>query len=221
MLAEAIRGMKAGRAAVLVAMGDDLQRGADQGPEVRAALERFGRPFVLFDSRMPIRGHGAAGTRQFDAWYGECLLRFVEAAAPPAGVTVCAAPADPRFILADGLRPAAPPADLPRERAALAGVWRGVPDPNGQQEWLVVVTELRADSARWWLATDSGPRQSMSMGSGWWAAKREGDVYVARNAAGFRHEMRTTSDGETVEYALFDPQGRERWRTRLRRGALD
>ena len=221
MLLDALAEMKAGRAAIMVAAGDQLHPNEIRGPRVQNALTRRGIPFISFDERMPIRGHGAGSTRQFDAWFGDCLLRFVEAATPPPGETVCPPVQQTRFFLPDDARPKAPAAALAPEIAGMLGVWRGTPDPSNGQEWMVLITEVGAESARWWLATDSGPLQTLSMNGAWWTAKRDGQAFFARNSGGFAHYVSLAAGGDALDWAVYDSAGKLRWSAKFTRSALE
>src|SRR5262249_23641319 len=60
------------------------------GATLRTALVATGQPFVEFDETLPISGHGAGYTQQFDAWFGRCLQDFLDPQrSPPPGETKC------------------------------------------------------------------------------------------------------------------------------------
>jgi hypothetical protein len=217
MLLDALGRMQARRAVVLVAAGDPLHPHEVRGPRVQETLGRLGIPFLDFDERMPIRGHGAAGTRQFDAWYGECLQRFVDAAAPAPGEAECPAAATVRFFLPDDGRPKPAASGLAPELAGMLGAWRAAPDPATGQEWLVLITEVRPDAARWWLATDSGPQRTLSMSGAWWTARRDGGAFVGRGAGGFLHYVSLAASGDALDWSLYDAAGKLRWRASFTR----
>lgn len=93
-LLDALSVQKGGRVIVSVPAGDHLHPDRDVGSgfglKVRAALAATGRPFVVFDETMPIRGHGAGTTSQFSKLHGACIVRFLDPGLPAApGETVC------------------------------------------------------------------------------------------------------------------------------------
>jgi pimeloyl-ACP methyl ester carboxylesterase len=165
LLLKTISAQKGGRLVVLTAGGDSLQ--PDRVPsggwalQIRAALNSTGRPYVVFDENSPIRGHGAGTTNQFTAWFGGCVLRFLDPAqGVPAGETVCRPPGPlPRFLL---------PADLKRPTIGTAGPvrwlgsWEGSYVQNRRDVMLVVEAE-NEDTATVVYAAGAGPQHNMNM----------------------------------------------------------
>lgn len=163
-LLEAAGAQKGGRVVVLVAENDEYhpnRRGSGNfiGPRLRQALAATGRPFVLLDEAMPIAGHGAAYTSQFDAWYGACLARFV--LATDQGEATCRPPDPlPRFLLPQNLKRA----DRGTEgQARWLGTWTGIYE-NGSQTMALFIESVGDTGADLVYASDAGPERSASMG---------------------------------------------------------
>lgn len=163
-LLEAAGAQKGGRIVVMVAENDELhpnRRGPGSfiGPRLRQTLGQTGRPFILLDESMPIAGHGAAYTSQFDAWYGACIVRFLQG--EEAGESTCAPPDPlPRFLL---------PANIKRPdrgsegQARWLGSWTGMYE-DGTQTMGVFVESVNETGAEIVYASDAGPGRSASMG---------------------------------------------------------
>ncbi len=163
-LLQAAEGQNGGRIVVMVAENDEFhpnRRGPANfiGPRLRQALGRTGQPFVLLDETMPVAGHGAAYTTQFDAWFGACVIRFLQAATT--GETACAPPdPPPRFLL---------PANLkrtergPEGMARWLGTWTGSYD-DGNQTIGIFMESIGEAGAELVYAGDAGPSRAISMG---------------------------------------------------------
>lgn len=163
-LLEAARGQKGGRIVIVVAENDEYhpnRRGTGNfiGPRLRQALSATGLPYVLLDETMPIAGHGAAYTSQFNVWYGPCLARFVLAVEP--GETSCPPPDPlPRFLLPQNLKRVARGTE---GQARWLGTWTGTYE-NGGQTMAVVVESISDAGADLVYASDAGPERTTSMG---------------------------------------------------------
>lgn len=194
-LREAIEGQKGGRVAVLVAESDDLHPFELRGPKVRESLQKTGRPFVLFDESLPIKGHGAGATLQFAAWYGDCLAAFVAPdSAPAPGETACRNPDSvPRWLLPPGRIADEVSGDAPESLARYLGRWEGVLPDTGIE---VAVLIRRIDPGNAEVVYASGPG----------AQRKTGMSYLIRS---FR-----VADGELV----FRPPGQTGYRLRLADG---
>jgi len=221
MLIDGIGDMKAARVALMIAGDDPLHPYERRGPRLQAALRGLAVPFALFDEGMPIKGHGAGATRQFDAWYGACLVDFLESEDRRPAETVCAAPDPlPAFLLPRHLRPAAMPAGLPPSRARLAGAWSGRYPTDGDREVLVALERLDERGAHLVYAVGSGPSASLNMGWGRWEARWEGDSLFARSITGNTITLTPRADGRVdLVYAL--PDGSRTWPALLTPHALD
>ena len=221
MLVDGIGDMKAARVALLIAGDDPLHPHERRGPRLHAALRRLAVPFALFDETMPIKGHGAGATRQFDAWYGECLLDFLEREDRRPGETVCAPPDPlPAFLLPRHLRLANVPSELSPPRARLAGAWSGRYPTDGDREVLVALERIAAGGARLIYAVGSGPSGSLDMGWGRWDARWVGDSLFARSDTGNTITLTARPDGAVdLVYAL--PDGSRTWPAVLTPHALD
>ena len=121
-LREALERNTAQRTVLMVADGDECVGFNRPHASYRQTLQATGTSFVFLDDTMPIRGHFAGNTNQFDRWYGRCLLDFLDAEqAPKAGEIVCPAPSPvPAYLLPDGYRP---PAD--GGVGSFLGAWSG------------------------------------------------------------------------------------------------
>lgn len=163
-LREAVEGQKGGRIVVLVAESDDLHPFELRGPKLRDSLRKIGRPFVLFDESLPIKGHGAGATLQFDAWYGGCLAVFVAAdSAPAPGETTCKGPDPlPRWLLPPGRIADAAAGDAPEALARYLGRWEGA-FPNTGIEVTVAVRRIDSGNAEVVYASGAGAQRSLGM----------------------------------------------------------
>jgi hypothetical protein len=165
-LLDAVAAQKGGRVVVLIADGDllhpDRGAGSGFGAQLRTALAATGRPHVVFDETGPIHGHGAGTTNQFAAWFGPCVVGFLDPARPvAAGETVCKAPDPlPRFILPADLKRPTPGAE---GAARWLGAWEGT-FGDDKRSVMIVVEAAGPDGATLVYSPGSGPRQDLSMG---------------------------------------------------------
>jgi len=168
-LLEALTAQKGGRVVVLVAPDDrlhpDRSVGSGFGARMRAALASSGRPFVVFDESGPIHGHGAGETKQFSAWFGTCLVNFLDPAQPVApGETVCKPPSPlPRFMLPADLKHPAPGA---QGASRWLGSWEGNYSNGGtyRRDLMLVVEVVTGDTATVVYSPGAGPGKDLSMG---------------------------------------------------------
>lgn len=218
-LLQAVAAQKGGRVVVLMAPNDHLHPNRHDpsgyiGPKVRATLATAGRPHLVFDETAPVHGHGAGHTAQFNAWFGECIVRFLDMAAPaPAGETRCAAPDPlPRFLL---------PADLklgvvvaPTGARRWLGGWEGRFE-HDQREVLVGVERIDGEAASLIYAVGAGPQRNLSMG---W--ERHAKVAIAGDRMKIERRNKTVlelvlaADGRSLDFTM---SGNETWRARLAR----
>ena len=200
-LLEAVSAQKGGRIVLLVPPDDQNQPGrpAAAGARLRAALAATGRPHVVFDETLPIHGHLAGYASQFAAWYGGCVLGFLDPAQPAtAGETVCRAPDPlPRFLL---------PADLEQPRpgpdglASWLGAWEGT-ITQYRAELLIVVEAVTADTATLVYATGAGPKRDLDMGySRYGNARFANRSLIVDLGRGSRFTMTMAADRRSVAY---------------------
>jgi pimeloyl-ACP methyl ester carboxylesterase len=69
-LVSTISAVKSPRIVLTMAEGDECMGFNNPTAALRRALVKIGKHFVFLDTEMPIGGHLAALTNQFDAWYG-------------------------------------------------------------------------------------------------------------------------------------------------------
>jgi dienelactone hydrolase len=208
LLLKTIAAQKGGRLVVLTASGDALQPdrapGGGWAQQLRAALNSTGRPYVAFDEYAPIHGHGAGTTNQFAAWFGGCVLRFLDPARDvAAGETVCRGPEpQPRFLL---------PGDLTRPVAGMAGparwlgVWEGSYSQN-HRDLMLVVEAASENKATVVYATGAGPQHDMNMGYDRYNARIAGDKLTIDRGGNRTITLVLANDGRSlsIEHTLPD-----------------
>ncbi|MBM3521913.1 MAG: hypothetical protein FJX57_03060 [Alphaproteobacteria bacterium] len=221
-LVRTLRAVKAGRVIVSAAGGDHLHPHEVRGPKLRDALAGDpSRRFVLFDESIPLTGHGVAFAAEFDAWYGACLVWFLGTAGVGQGETTCHAPSAERpFFIPSSLVVEPPGPAVPRPVAALSGAWSGALEPDDGRQWLIVVTRVATEEIRYLFATDAGQDGKQPRAAFTRVAKREGDRFVSKDSAGWRHEIAATGDGRTLQFARANPAGDRRWTARFARTTL-
>jgi hypothetical protein len=203
-LLDALRRQRGGRVILSVPAKDDLhpnRRGPGSyiGPKAREVLTRTGLTFAVFDETMPIQGHGAATTAQFDAWFGDCIARLADPSVSAAtGETRCPPPDPvPRFLMpVDLLRPARGAG----ERERWFGEWAGAYESSGL-EVAVVIERATEGGFRIVYASGSGPERTLNMGWQRLEAKLEGGILRADRGGGRRIELRPDgSAGMTIHH---------------------
>ncbi|MBN9087891.1 MAG: hypothetical protein J0J01_13350 [Reyranella sp.] len=169
-------------------------------PKARQVLQGTGRPFVLFGEGLPVNGHGAGTTPQFDAWFGDCIRNFMDPAQAPAGEVRCPPPASlPTFLLPAGLM-VPPPGGGP---ARFLGRWQGKLDQINQQA-LIVVDQVNGDTASYIYALDAGPNREFNMVSIRYAARIEGDRLKPQNSAPPLNEIALQGQSLSLKRSLAD-----------------
>ena len=200
-LLEAASAQKGGRVVVLVPPDDLNQpgRAASAGARLKASLAATGRPHVVFDETLPIRGHLAGYASQFAAWFGDCVIGFLDPAQPvAAGETVCRPPNPlPRFLLPSDLQQPTPGTGGP---GSWLGGWEGTITQH-RAELLVVVEMATTDAATVVYATGAGPKQDLDMGYNRYTNAR----FVNRSLVidlgrGSRFVMTLSADRRSVAY---------------------
>lgn len=220
-LIEALGRMQTGRAVVLVAEGDDLHPREVRGPQVGAALAQLGIPYLLFDERMPIKGHGAGGLLQFDVWYGACLVGFLDPAKRPrVGEHPCPAPSPlPLFLYPADLAVKPPAPGLASTLAELSGKWSGrFPDESERgREVQVVVEEIDATRARFVYTTGAGWNSDLAMGFVRREARVEGTRLVSSLANRPTIEL-SPGPGSGLATLVYTTASGRVFKTTLKRG---
>jgi len=168
------------------------------GPKVHSALLANGAAFVQFDETLPINGHGAAMTNQFDAWFGSCIRDFVDPArSPVAGETRC----PPPTVLAPFLLPAnlATPTPGANGTARWLGAWKGAYS-DSKRELMVVVERIDGQTAALLYSWGPGPNRDLSMGWNRYDKVRiDGNTIKVDRGEGRTLELMLASDGASVE----------------------
>ncbi len=220
-LESAIEKTKAPRIMVSQADGDDCVGFNDPSAQVRRALLRSANSFVFLDKTMPVRGHGAAGTRQFRRWYGKCLVAFFDPDTQPGGnENYCKAPSPvPRFLFPAGY-------EMPRPsdgEKSLIGAWSGKYDlERGQyvyeRDVCVVVEMDMGRGIRAKYALGGGASKTLSMGTRTRWFDKSGDSFVYRGRK--EYQIRLTPNAALTEIGLVtsSSSGNKQWTTTLRRG---
>lgn len=217
MLVDAIVAEKSPRTVVSMADGDECQGFNAPSQMIEEALHRNGTRFIHFDASMPIRGHGAAETNQFDRWYGGCLAAFFDPGKTPAdGETTCAPPSPvPRFLFPAGY-------ELPAATAGtLVGPWSGTlasaTSAAGYNRELCVVVNSRTDrELQTVTAYGAGPGREWSMTDYKRRYTRDGERYVYRGADGFLIAL--TPAGPTLDLSMTSADGKTTWTGTLKPG---
>jgi hypothetical protein len=146
---------------VMIAENDPLHPFEVRGPKLRAALEKRGKPFVLFEETMPLKGHGAGYLTQFDQWYGACIFGFLSKPAVPPGETRCEGPAMAgRFAVPRDVKIAAPAPASPPELAGLSGRWSGT--MTGDRGIMVIFETVEPKRVSFVYALDDGKERKMA-----------------------------------------------------------
>lgn len=200
-LLEAVSAQKGGRVVVLVPPSDLNQPGrtTTAGGRLKASLAATGRPYVVFDETLPIRGHLAGYASQFAAWFGECVIGFLDPTQPvAAGETVCRAPNPlPRFLLPADLRRPTPGID---GTGSWLGAWEGTITQH-RAELLVVVEAATTEAATVVYATGGGPKLDLDMGySRYTNARFVNRSLVVDLGRGSRFVMTLSVDRQRVAY---------------------
>ena len=217
LLANALERNAAPRAVLMLAKDDECMGFNNPHAQLRRALAGTGVSFVFLDDSMPIRGHAASETGQFDRWYGQCLVNFLDAKeAPRAGETVCAGPNPvPAYLLPDGYAP--PAAGGP---GSLVGAWGGnyAIGKLGARNICILVEREFPSGFSAWTAFGSGSRRKASMVTHFrhFSRRSGGGTFVY---AKDKYSMTVVADGErrTLSLTIRTEEG-NRYRSRLRRG---
>jgi hypothetical protein len=200
-LLDALAGQHSGRLVVSLPPGDLLHPNRDSdpiGPKARKILASSGLPFVQFDESLPITGHGAASTNQFDTWFGGCLQTFLDPRRPAAsGETKCASPDPvPAFLLPAGFK-------SPMAGQAGAARWLGVWDgrwPGYAAEFRLIVDKVQGTTAAMYYCVGAGPKRDLSMACYRYTNGRlEGGKIVVDRGNARTLELVLSADGRKVD----------------------
>ena len=201
-LLEAAAAQKSGRVVVLVAPNDHLHPnrsapGGFIGPRLRDALSGASRPFVVFDETGPISG-------QFAAWFGPCVVRFLDPAQPVAAAeTVCPPPNPvPQFLLPANFNP---PQPGPSGEARWLGAWQGTFGDNNR-DLLTVVEKVTGTVATIIYSPGAGPKRELSMGYDRHSNGRiDGETLTVDRGVGRTVQLSLAADGESVNFEHTAP----------------
>jgi pimeloyl-ACP methyl ester carboxylesterase len=168
------------------------------GPKVRPVLSADGIPFIQFDETLPINGHAAGTTEQFNAWFGVCIRDFLDPAkSPPNGETKCRSPSPvPRF-----LRPVNMTIPAPGTAGAdrWLGVWQGAFNED-QRDFAIIVEKVEGDTAVVVYSVGAGPGHDHSMGWNRYSKARLDGNKISINRGGDRTmELTLSADGQHVD----------------------
>jgi dienelactone hydrolase len=219
-LSDTITAIKSPRVSVLMADGDECQGFNEPSKLIKAALERTASHFLQFDATMPVRGHGAAGTGQFRAWYGKCLLAFLDPGQQPAAKeTRCPNPSPvPSFLFDDGYK-LPTPGEV--EAKKLMGGWSGgfasAAAPASRSDICVAVEWQDNTRLTTLVAYGAGPEKKNSMVT----VKREfvieGGAFVHKGSNAYRMVLTPANDG-SLGLSITSADGRNNWTGTLKRG---
>ena len=217
LLNRALERNKAPRTVLMVADGDECVGFNRPHASYRKTLNAGRSSYVFLDDTMPVRGHGAGNTRQFNAWYGRCILNFLDDLdAPAPGETLCRTPSPvPAYLLPSGYRP---PAD--GGPGSFLGAWSGAYSigKRGTRNICILVEQEFPGGFMARTAFGAGSQRKASMatyrrlfdtGSG-------GRRFVYKSG---KYSMTVAADPDRTDVSLLirDKKGKE-YRTGLKRG---
>jgi pimeloyl-ACP methyl ester carboxylesterase len=219
----AIERQHAARIVLSLADGDDCMGNQHPSAVIEAALDGAHRPYIHFDDRLPIRGHGAAETRQFSAWYRECLLGFLNPEKQPAaGPTSCPAPVNTRFLVPP--EPATSSGAVrPSSSADFIGRWSGaLQSLDTMQDWgrevCVDVDEIGTDGLAGTVYYGAGPARLLSMSALKLQAGPDGEAFTQHGQDRFALSLTPRLADATIDLAITSRNGRNRYFAKLKPG---
>lgn len=222
-LVDAIAATRAPRVVVLMADGDECQGFNEPSRIIKEALERIPGKFLQFDASMPVRGHSAASTSQFRAWYGKCLMQFLDPAhEPPEKETRCEHPASPRFLLEAGYRFPVAPSTAEQAHAKLVGAWGGTYASETSavergRDICIAIESASAQQLAGLAAFGAGPERRLSMATAKRYFMSEGDGFVYLGGNSYRMALTPGSD-DTLRLTIRSANGQVTWTGTLKRG---
>lgn len=211
LLLNALRDVVSPRTVLVVPDGDECLGPERSDGSYRNALAASGSSFVLLDDAMPIRGRKAGRTRQFDEWYGECLLDFVGSGdATRGGETVCPSPSPvPAFLLPADYRPPSP-----KEENGLVGAWSGEYHVYkwGDRNFCLLIEEKFDEGFKARTAFGSGDKRKISMETYtrvFYKFGGEGKFVYNKNK--YRMTLTDNADRRKLELAIRTAKGTNYW----------
>jgi pimeloyl-ACP methyl ester carboxylesterase len=222
-LIDSIHAAKAPRIVVLMADGDECQGFNEPSRIIRDALERIPGKYLQFDATMPVRGHGAASTGQFRAWYGSCLLEFLNPDKEPAAKqTNCPHPTSSRFLFEAGYKFPVAPATAASAQAKLIGAWGGTyasetSTVDRDRDICIAVESANAQQITALAAFGAGPERKSSMLNAKRTFASEGDSFVYKGSNNYRMALQPAGD-DSLRVAITSADGTRRWSGTLKRG---
>lgn len=218
-LASAISKAKSPRIVLTMADGDECMGFNNPTAALRDALAGSGAQFVFLDDQMPIRGHLAAGTRQFAEWYQLCLVSFANPQNTPDGKeTRCAAPDPvPRYLVSPGFTfPTMQPANV----ESMVGSWSGEYDLGRQRtrNICVAITDQESDGIRTYSFWGAGSKNNLSMSrSPFRRFEKTGDGVFLYKRGKYRMRLVRGDSVDSIDLLIVTRTGRE-FQATLKRG---
>lgn len=217
LLNRALERNEAPRTVLMVADGDECVGFNKPHASYRKTLSARGSSYVFLDDAMPVRGHGAGNTRQFNAWYGLCVVDFLDDLdAPAPGETVCPGPSPvPAYLLPYGYRP---PAD--GGPGSFLGAWGGaysIGKKGARNICILVEREFPGGfMARTAFGAGSQRKADMVTYRRLFDARSGGRTFVYKRG---KYSMTISADPDRRDVSLLirSKEGNE-YRTRLKRG---
>lgn len=214
-LVDAIAAAKAPRIVVSMADGDECQGYNDPTRMIRDALGRTSGSFLFLDSSMPVRGHGAASTAQFQRWYGPCLRAFLDPdKAAARKVNTCPAPTETRYLLPAGYKLSGAATE------GLVGGWSGelTSTPASAPRGLCIAIESDGDALKTLTAFDAGPEAKLSMSTSRREYRREEGGFVYRGSGSYRVVLRPRPETRTIDAEITSADERYTFLATLKPG---
>jgi pimeloyl-ACP methyl ester carboxylesterase len=214
-LVDAIIAAKAPRVVVSMADGDECQGHNDPTKLLRDALNRAPGNFIFLDTAMPVRGHGAAATAQFQRWYGSCLRAFLDPdTRPSTKETACPAPSEPHYMLPSGyVLPKAPV-------EGLVGAWSGqlTSNPPTDPRHLCLAIESDGTVLKTLAMWDAGPERKTSMTTSAREFRKEETGFVYRGAQSYRMVLMPRRQEHVLDLDITSPDGRYSFHAEMKPG---
>jgi hypothetical protein len=216
-LAQAIGKLRTPRIVLSVADGDECMGHQRPSERLEAALKASPATYVHFDETMPIQGHFAALTPQFNAWYRDCLLDFLSPERAPGGKrTVCPPPINAKYMLPPDLA-LRPGSARPQALRDFVGLWSGRINESGRELCLAVETiaegKLKGVA---YFGVDGGKRPEMANTK--LSAEREDDHFVHHGAENYRFAITPLLAEAAVAIAISSRSGKNSYGAKLRPG---
>ena len=220
-LVEAIERTKTPRILLTMAKGDECMEFNEPTDDLRKALLGSKSRFIFLDDTMPIHGHFAAQRRQFDLWYGYCVLGFFNPETEPApGEKVCKPPSPlPNYLLPMDFQPPSPP----KGSLSPIGSWSGTYDlgsgshSDTRNLCVIIRTDLGTGLVTK-MAYGAGKRLKLNMGTHDRIFKKEDAIYVYLGKKQTRIVLMPNPSYSEIALRHRSSSGKTVWTTTLRRG---